>query len=447
MRNVHERVCCGHKLTVRYSYTKETGIVMEESEAAAMPTTEQCLSTGDTFYVDENYSDAIDSYAAALSVLRETEPVLRFRILSHRSGAFYQLGRYEEALEDAIEAGKMVVPSGLLPGESEACSRREGLAAFKLERYEHALKALKAALQLASLNKRETATYQDLIRKCQQFLEPESKPSHSSPREPKITQKAAPLSAPKPVVSPSASSTTVASAHGSTGSSKPTAPRYQYYQSDKFMTISILEPNVQRDQLNVTTERQRIAVVLRKAGEDFTIVAGTLYQEINTELSKVQIKDEKVLIKLRKVNTGYEWPELLGKEAKSRPKPPVVDKMEDVVETPVDSTASTTTAQRTRPYVSHRDWDSIEKDLKAEEEKEKPEGDDAMNKLFQSIYANADEDTKRAMIKSYQTSGGTVLSTNWSEVAEKDYEKERTAPDGMEWKTWEGDKLRTKEDD
>jgi suppressor of G2 allele of SKP1 len=44
------------------------------------------------------------------------------------------------------------------------------------------------------------------------------------------------------------------------------------------------------------------------------------------------------------------------------------------------------------------------------------------------------------MNKSMQTSGGTVLSTNWGEVKEKDYEKERTAPDGMEWKRWDGAK-------
>ena len=44
----------------------------------------------------------------------------------------------------------------------------------------------------------------------------------------------------------------------------------------------------------------------------------------------------------------------------------------------------------------------------------------------------ADEDTRRAMIKSYQTSGGTVLSTNWKEVKEKDYEKDIQPPQGME---------------
>ena len=39
------------------------------------------------------------------------------------------------------------------------------------------------------------------------------------------------------------------------------------------------------------------------------------------------------------------------------------------------------------------------------------------------------------MIKSYQTSGGTVLSTNWKDVKEKDYEgRDRPeAPKGQQW--------------
>jgi hypothetical protein len=35
------------------------------------------------------------------------------------------------------------------------------------------------------------------------------------------------------------------------------------------------------------------------------------------------------------------------------------------------------------------------------------------------VCARAHQDSRRAMIKSYQTSGGTVLSTNWKEVAKK----------------------------
>jgi suppressor of G2 allele of SKP1 len=45
-------------------------------------------------------------------------------------------------------------------------------------------------------------------------------------------------------------------------------------------------------------------------------------------------------------------------------------------------------------------------------------------RFFQQLYADADEDTRRAMLKSYQESGGTALSTNWKEVGTRDYGKE-----------------------
>ena len=45
------------------------------------------------------------------------------------------------------------------------------------------------------------------------------------------------------------------------------------------------------------------------------------------------------------------------------------------------------------------------------------EGGDAVDGFFKKLYAGADPETRRAMIKSYTESQGTSLSTNWSEVS------------------------------
>jgi len=48
-------------------------------------------------------------------------------------------------------------------------------------------------------------------------------------------------------------------------------------------------------------------------------------------------------------------------------------------------------------------------------------GDAALQTLFSSIYANADDDSKKAMIKSYTESGGTTLSTDWGSIGKGVY--------------------------
>ncbi len=57
------------------------------------------------------------------------------------------------------------------------------------------------------------------------------------------------------------------------------------------------------------------------------------------------------------------------------------------------------------------------------------ESGDKFTNLMKMLYGNADEKTRIAMNKSFQQSGGTVLSTNYNEVIKADYEgKDRPSP-------------------
>jgi suppressor of G2 allele of SKP1 len=73
--------------------------------------------------------------------------------------------------------------------------------------------------------------------------------------------------------------------------------------------------------------------------------------------------------------------------------------------------------------------------VKKEEKEEKLDGDTTANKFFQDIFGNADEDMRRAMMKSFQESNGTVLSTDWKDVGSKKIEP--SPPEGMDLRKWE----------
>ena len=58
---------------------------------------------------------------------------------------------------------------------------------------------------------------------------------------------------------------------------------------------------------------------------------------------------------------------------------------------------------KTYPSSSHqsKDWDKLVSEINEEEKNEKPEGDAALNSLFQKIYGDGSDEVKKAMNKSY----------------------------------------------
>lgn len=78
-----------------------------------------------------------------------------------------------------------------------------------------------------------------------------------------------------------------------------------------------------------------------------------------------------------------------------------------------DKQGQSTLPQLQQPKAfSKKNWDKIIEDFEKEEEEHK-----SVNDLFKEIYQGGNEEVRRAMNKSYQESGGTVLSTNWENVA------------------------------
>ena len=462
-------------------------------EASNQPS--QLLALGDSFLVDEGYDEAVSAYTASLS--QSPNSVETFRILSHRSSALYYLKRYDHALQDAQNAQSSVKEEDvacLRAGEMEVCCRREGLAALALGRYDYARASFASAQQMAISNGRDFWRYQKELAQCDErqalSIETGAAASATSASSSALGHGASSLSDPT-------SSTRVSFApdvamlrkesdslvdqmsdlddqvllrrdssipasevpsielcatrdnepssvvpevynelpylSSSSSQAIPSIPKYQYYQSDKFITIQVLEKGVQQSDLTVELHANHLLVRLTKNGKRLTIICGYLYDEIKVDQSRTLIKDEKVVIKLAKQNVNYEWPELLGvtKISNDTTLPSLLSNDSSLSEagiqalsqqlSPTESVQSDSNPSPRRPYSSNKDWNKIEKQLTQEVEEDM----DPTNRLFQQIYANADEDTRRAMIKSYQTSGGTVLSTNWGEVKQTDYEKER----------------------
>lgn len=161
------------------------------------------------------------------------------------------------------------------------------------------------------------------------------------------------------------------------------------------------------------------------------------------EKSTFNVTPSKVEITLKKATPGLKWSALESSD------PAALAAATSTLKS--SSTAAATapsypTSSRSGP----KDWDKLANDLTKTKKKKEDnaedggdegweddddEGGDPANAFFKKLYSGADPDTRRAMMKSYQESNGTALSTNWSEVSKA--KVETSPPDGMEARKWE----------
>jgi len=383
----------------------------------------ECLETATEMLVDEEFAQAAEHFSAALDM----DPTM-IKAYTGRAAALIKLQRFTDALQDANKA------LGLDP-KCEVAYFRKGVSCFELEEYETALAAFnkgKAVLDAAGKKESASRNYSRWIRKCEAEIEDDDEDDEDDEEDEEATAGDSAPAAPVSALSQTAATSPAAAAVQEPAPPAPPASlKYQHYQSASHVVLSVMEKKLKKEEVVVEFEPERLKVTVTREGSSPISLDLHLFDVIVPEQSSFVVLSTKVEIKLMKAN-NYSWPDVVKTGAAALVAP---------------AAAAANPSSNPTPYASKRDWSKVDKAMQDELEKEKPEGEEALNELFRNIYSNASEETRRAMNKSFQTSGGTVLSTNWDEVAKADYEKDRQAPNGMEWKTWEGKKLPMKEDD
>uniref|UniRef100_UPI00398E47FE protein SGT1 homolog n=1 Tax=Pristiophorus japonicus TaxID=55135 RepID=UPI00398E47FE len=189
--------------------------------------------------------------------------------------------------------------------------------------------------------------------------------------------------------------------------------KHDWYQTDSHVIITIMIKNASKDDVKVEFAERNVNASVKLSAEDDYSLKLNLLHPIAAQYCAVKVLGTKIEIKMKKTE-AIRWEKLEGV---------LPDVKHFMPEQP-----------RQYPSSSHctKNWDKLVMEIKEEENNEKPEGDAALNQLFQKIYADGSDEVKRAMNKSFTESGGTVLSTNWSEVGNKPVAV--NPPDDMEWK-------------
>jgi suppressor of G2 allele of SKP1 len=174
--------------------------------------------------------------------------------------------------------------------------------------------------------------------------------------------------------------------------------KHDWYQTETYIVINILAKGVDPDKVKICYMKDIVDLhIILKDGNPFSNTFH-LAHGIVPEKSTHKVLSTKVEIRLMKNESCY-WSSLENEEPKK-----------------------TTTV---------RNWDKVVSEIGEEQ----PEGEAALNALFQKIYSEGSDEVKKAMNKSFMESGGTELNTNWDAV--KKGKVSIKPPDGMEWKSWE----------
>ena len=368
------------------------------------------LDSGNSLFVNEDYDGAIVAYSRGL----EKEPT-HSDLLTRRSAAYLKIKNFSAALADATAAIQAD------PSQAHAYLR-QAIAAFSLENYKLAFEALTRGTQLLTSDSSLASSFKQWLDKTTAELDrlglalPSSQPTPSQDS-----------SSPSPSSSSSSSSSTSSSSEIPSSQPKspieivpPTTYRQEWYQSPSHLTVEIFVRDTTAEQCSIQVRPRSLALVVKFANKNSEFHKSIeLLDDVLPDATRTTHLKSKIEIRLQKARVAH-WKTL----------EPAADGLTVTDWFAGDINAPPQTHYPTSAPVK-KDWSKIA----AEIEEDQPTGDAALNKVFQDIFKNGSDEQRRAMVKSFTESGGTVLSTNWQDVGSRKVEV--TPPKGLEAKKWE----------
>jgi len=363
-------------------------------------TTESALKTANSLFVDENYQEALVNYNLSIELDdKNVEALLK------RAACLQKLGRLTDALNDV----KIAIQFKPADSTLSKLYMRKGLICFEMEEFETAKISFEKGFQLDPSNN----SFRTWIRKCNAELEVEEDAMDIVTPH---TSTSATHQNPIPSNPSSTPTSTTTSTSTSTPTSTTAAPteqkiRHEWYQTATHVFVTVFVKNIKQEQLNVQIEEKSLNIAIKLSPTNEFALDFDLCDKVLKDESTTTLMSTKVEIKLKKA-TQTRWKTL-------------EDKGEGVGTQQWDNI-------NTQAKPQAKNWDKIVNEVTAGE---KLDGEESLNKVFQDIYANGTDEQKKAMMKSFTESGGTVLSTNWDEVGKKHVKG--TPPDGLEMHKWE----------
>jgi len=343
----------------------------------------QAFEQANEVFVDDKYDEAYELYTKAIADDDKADKQFTSKILAARAQCALKLKKYADALNDSTNAIE-------LDETNTKAYLRKGLALYHQNSKDEALITFVRGLEIDATND-QLKVWKE---KCEKDIQ-ESKPVTTT------VEKEKPLQPPPPA-----------------------KIKHSFYQSDSAVTIQIPIKGLKKDQVEVQTTDSKLSVGTKipATGNDYSLEID-LAHPIDASRTNFNVTSLNIEIKLYK-RLAIQWSTLDAQSTNGKPQPAVPMSRPMMEKAPNYPSSS----QRAK------DWNKLEAQIKKDEKDNKEDMGDA-NTIFQQLYRDSDENTRRAMNKSMSESGGTCLNMNWEEVSKAKVTCE--PPDGMEWKKYD----------